>query len=223
MIRPLVCFLVPLSLALVVWSSSSSAAGSPCGSVFELQVPPSDYNDPAHRRAKSEGGTGLLKMVERRHFTPRVEQLIGGQSTALIMADLAYTLDKFPNHHRALYALIRYERRLGGRLPQTGKPFTQSVDCYLERALQLRPNDPQTLQLVGMYHHVNGRYEKAIAAYEQALSIAASPQAHYNAGLAYVELGAYDKAVVYARAAYAAGYPLQGLRSKLEDQGLRLD
>src|SRR5690606_30108360 len=75
-----------------------------------------------------------LPRVEQFHFTPRVEALVGGESTVHIGGDLSFTLRAFPNHPRALYAMTRYSELLGGvsRLPGTQYP----VECYFDRALR---------------------------------------------------------------------------------------
>jgi tetratricopeptide (TPR) repeat protein len=207
-----------LMLLLALQSTVGAAAG--CGDVFDTNIGPFDYSDPSYH--SPNGSVGMLRTVEKAHFTPRVEQLIGGQSTSVMMADIAYTLGKFPNHHRALYSLIKYDKRLGGRLPQTGKSFEQSVECYFQRALQFRPADGNTLQLYGLYHHLNGRHEQARDAYLAAVRYLDSAQVHYNLGLVYLELGNLEQAAEHARRAYTLGHPLPGLRNKLAERGVEL-
>lgn len=46
-----------------------------------------------------------------------------------------------------------------------------------------------------------------------------SAEINYNLGLILIELGELDQAVKYAEQAYALGFPLQGLRTKLQDLG----
>lgn len=46
-----------------------------------------------------------------------------------------------------------------------------------------------------------------------------SAEINYNLGLVCIELGELDEAVKYAEAAYDMGFPLQGLRSKLQKLG----
>lgn len=202
--------------------SIDTLAQRACGSVFEGGANRADYNDGQYHRGRNGGASGLLATVERRHFTPRVESLAGGESSYLI-DDLDYTLSMFPNHHRALVTLVRYDRQLGGRLPQTSKPYPQTVECYFQRALEFRPNDGKTLQILGMYHHMNDRFQKAIDAYQRAAKHTNSAELHYNMGLAYVELEDFDKAKEHALLAYGAGYPLPGLRNRLARNGVELD
>ena len=46
-----------------------------------------------------------------------------------------------------------------------------------------------------------------------------SAEIHYNLGLIYLELGDADRALEQAHAAYALGYPLPGLRNRLQRMG----
>src|SRR4051794_26054278 len=72
-------------------------APSQCGSLANAYGP-FDY--------RSTDKTAL-NMVEGPHFPPKVEALISGNSGP-IGAELGYTLRAFPNHHRALLAVMRY-------------------------------------------------------------------------------------------------------------------
>ena len=78
-----------------------------------------------------------LPVVERRHFTPQVEQLVKGESTLDPMRDVNYTLVRFPNHHRALYSAVRFS--LGEASNSKGN---YSAECYLQRAINFSPSDP---------------------------------------------------------------------------------
>lgn len=209
-----------LLLSLGIIYSQGSFGQSYCGSAGRGAM---DYNDHRYHLGGGQGAAGKLAAVERRHFTPKVEQLISGESTSVLLADLDYTLSMFPNHHRALLALSRYDLKLNGRLPRIDKPYPQTVECYFQRALDFRPNDPGTLQIFGMHHHMNGRYREAIAAYSRAESLMKSPELDYNMGLSYLELKEYDKAREYAIKAYSAGYPLPGLKNRLARQGVTLE
>ena len=42
---------------------------------------------------------------------------------------------------------------------------------------------------------------------------------HYNLGLALIEVGRVDDALMHAQLAYKAGFPLPGLREKLKRMG----
>jgi len=162
-----------------------------------------DYRD------KSEGNQTFLKLVEDFHFTAPVEQLISGQSGHLL-GDLNYTLRRFPNHHRALYAMIRYHR-------QEPQKFTFPPACYLQRAMEYYPSDPLVKTLFGIYLHHNEQYQEALQMYQAALGLFdRSAETHYNIGLLYIDLEDYPKAREHARRAYDLGYQLPGLRRMLE-------
>jgi Tfp pilus assembly protein PilF len=95
-----------------------------------------------------------------------------------------------------------------------------STECFFARARQFAPDDVQVILMQAYYHWKKGDTNGAISLYEAALSIDPdSVDAHYNLGLMYVSQGDYAKASEQARLAYAAGYPLPGLREKLAAAG----
>ncbi len=55
----------------------------------------------------------------------------------------------------------------------------------------------------------------------QAAAVQAGDDAnvHYNLGLAYVDLKQYDKALLSAHKAYQLGFPLMGLKNRLQRAG----
>ena len=63
---------------------------------------PYDYTNPTHFRDK-------LPIVNDYHFNARVENLVGGnkEESSHPGGDLNYVLMAFPNHHRALAAMMR--------------------------------------------------------------------------------------------------------------------
>jgi len=142
-------------------------------------------------RIKTPDNLHFLKMVEDYHFTPQVEQLVSG-STGSILGDLSYVLRRYPNHHRALYALIRHHRA-------SPEKFQFPPECHLRRAAALYPRDSALEQ-----------YQVGLDLFER------SAELHYNLGLLYVDLENYPKAREHARRAYDLGYQLPGLRRKLE-------
>lgn len=184
-----------------------SLEGVPC--VGGLQgYGPYDYTNPRHRRE-------YLPIVERAHFTPQVEKLIKGNRGSLY-EDIDYTLRAFPNHHRALYAMIRYQLRE----KQRPKHFHTPAECYLQRALQFRPDDGNVHLLYGLYLHRMGHLQEARAKYEDTEQYQAeSAQLHYNFGLLLVDLKEYEQAREHAKKAYAAGFMLPGLQRKLKNAG----
>lgn len=207
-----------LALCLVLVSPLTMAQGMQnCGDVFDTEIGPFDYASQADRDK-------ILGTVERRHFTDKVANLISGETGSEIMPDLAYTLGKFPNHYRALQSLMRYEEKLGGKLPQLpNKKFTQSVDCYFQRAFQFRPQDHRLYQLYGIYFYKRQDFNQAVAYFKRAESLMPSAEIFYNLGLAYVELNDLANARQYAQKAYAAQFPLQGLKNKLDAKGIKIE
>ncbi len=212
---------VRLALACVVLLAAGPAAaerapwvgqefsGAPCDGQA-TGFGPFDYTNPTHVREK-------LAIVERNHFTSKVSSLQGGESGGLL-SDIDYTLRAFPNHHRALYTLIRLSTReaLEQRLDQWRTP----PECYLQRAVNFAPEDGRAHTLFGIYLHERGMHERAEAKYRRAIALQArAPEAHYNVGLLLLEMERYEEARRHARKAYSQGYPLPGLRRKLADAG----
>ena len=154
-----------------------------------------------------------LPLVEGAHFTPEVEALIRGKSTTVIGADISYTLGIFPNHHRALYSMMRYSERQGVDKPQGAK---YSVDCFFRRAMDFREDDIQARMLYAMYLVKKNRRKEALQQLEFVESNADDLMTtNYNLGLIYLDLNVYDKALAYAHKAYREGFPLPGLKNRL--------
>lgn len=82
-------------------AGGAGAQSSSCGVMYPTMdyagthYGPFDYNNGEHRR-------GNLPVVERFHFTSKVQSLRGGNTSSTAGGDLSYTLKSFPNHHRAL-------------------------------------------------------------------------------------------------------------------------
>jgi tetratricopeptide (TPR) repeat protein len=175
-----------------------------CGNLAN-SVGPFDYYDRDARPA--------LSNVETNHFTPDVEALRTGKTDVRIIGDIDFVLRHFPNHPRALNAVATYALR-GGQFRKDGIP---SADCYFRRALVIRPEDATVRMLYANYLTRRGSIERAMEQYEEALRLAPeSPEVNYNAGLFFVGQGDIERAKQLASAAYAGGYPLPGLRRKIE-------
>jgi tetratricopeptide (TPR) repeat protein len=196
-----------LALALAAGAQHAHAQagqGDACGNPFVNHFGPWDY-----RTASKEN----LKIVESYHFTPSVEGLIKGATSMNIAADIAYTLGVFPNHVRALIAMVKLGERLKTDQPP-GAHFT--IECYLERAVRFRPDDTVVRILYAQYLGKHGQKDAA----RRELAVAADnakddPFAHYNIGLMYFQLGDYEAAVKQAHEAQALGNPKTGLRDLL--------
>ncbi len=197
------------SLALLCATSSGIGQTSTlaCGSL-ENGYGPFDYRaSDAPRRA----------IVEKFHFTPKVETLQGGSTASTPGGDLAYTLRAFPNHPRALMATIKFsERTKKDPFPEMG----YTVRCWLDRAERFKPDDATVKMLFGIYLIRSGNSREAIPKLEAALELSDNDSnTLYNLGLAYFELKEFDKSLELAHRAYSLGFPLPGLRDKLRRAG----
>lgn len=157
-----------------------------------------------------------LPVVENRHFTPRVEQLKGGETTKNAMGDVNYTLTKFPNHHRALYSAVRFSLgEMGG-----GSRRTYPAECFLQRANFFSPKDPVPYMLYGLYLHLMGQLPQSLEKYQTAERLAPDdPNLLYNIGLVNFDSGNYAESLRYAIKAYNHGMALPGLKRKLQKVG----
>ncbi|MGH7178222.1 MAG: tetratricopeptide repeat protein [Tepidisphaeraceae bacterium] len=97
---------------------------------------------------------------------------------------------------------------------------TYTVECWFDRAVRFTPNDGAVRVLFGIYLLRQGEKQRAITQFEEAQRLAGDdPNIPYNLGLAYFDLGDYEKALAQAHRAYALGFPLPGLRHKLQQAG----
>lgn len=157
-----------------------------------------------------------LGIVEVNHFTPEVESLRSAKS-GYLGGDIDYTLRAFPNHPRALMAMMR----LGEQARTERPPGTlYTVNCYFDRAVRFRPSDAMARLIYGIYLVKQKRQAEALRHLEVAEQFAGdSANVNYNLGLAFLDLGRYDQALKYAHTAYRLGFPLPGLRRKLQEAG----
>ncbi len=174
------------------------------------QYGPFNYDDPEARAKK-------LPIVEQYHFQPEVELLIKGESGVYVGGDLDYVLRAFPNHARALNAMARLAKKEKTNQPR-GARFT--VECYFKRATGFAPEDPMPYMLYGNYLFSESKPDEALEKYKQAEKLDPNnANILYNAGLLYFDMKQYDEALSYAKKAYSLGFPLPGLRNKLEKIG----
>lgn len=157
-------------------------------------------------------------IVEQFHFTPKVEALRAGENSRLLAGDISYTLRAFPNHPRALYAMVRYSQLHGDALRVPGAQFP--VECYFDRALRFTPDDAQVRALYADFLIRHKRSKEARQQLEIAEKLELNPQIEYNLALAWVNLGENEKALVHAKSAYAGGVQFPALREKLVRAGV---
>lgn len=160
---------------------------------------------------------GNRKIVETHHFTAAVERLSSGNTTVTPGPDIAYTLRAMPNHHRALQAMMNlsFKER---RDPPLGSPYT--VECWFKRAIEFRDNDGMAHALYGIFLDKRGRKQEALKELQRAQEVdGENANVMYNLGLVYFDLGDYEQSLRQAHQAYRLGFPLPGLRHKLERAG----
>ena len=170
---------------------------------------PFDYTNAEHRATK-------LPIVEQYHFTPNVEMLQSGNFGHL-GGELDYTIKAFPNHHRALNALVHLALR-----DKTTKPkgTVANVECYLDRAAKFQPKDGMVRLIFANYLLKQNKISLAQEQFESAEALMPNNMnVEYNFGLYYFERKNYDKAYEYAKKAYDHGFPLPGLKNKLAKVG----
>src|SRR5262249_11944310 len=144
-----------------------------------------------------------------------VESLVKG-STAPLPMDIDYTLRQIPNHYRALSAIARWD------LDHPRKPDAKyyTVECYFQRAFAFRPDDPMPYFMYGVYLHRKKSYDIALQYYRKANTLGMNnSEFDYNMGLLYLDMNDIKQAQAYADKAYSQGYPLAGLRNRLERAG----
>jgi len=157
-----------------------------------------------------------LPLVERRHFTLQVEQLVRGETTQNAMGDVRYTLVRFPNHHRALYSAVRFSLSSSDEAMRRRYP----AECFLQRAIHFSPRDPVPLMLYGLYLHRLGKLDQSLQKYQLAEELAPNDtNLLYNLGLVHFDRKNYDVSHRYAVKAYSQGIALPGLKRKLEQAG----
>lgn len=208
----LICSAAAVDRALAQGSApwvGSTLEGMPCPSPQQGYGPFDYLNRGALRKQ--------LKLVEDYHFTPEVENLVRG-TTGTVVGDLGYTLRAWPNHHRALNAMMREQaRRSEAYLRGENVP---PLECYLQRAMNYSPGDSTVRMLYAMFLHRKGLLERALAQYEAGEQLAPKDmQLLYNKGLLLLDMQRFDEARRVADRVYEAGFPLPGLRRRLAEAG----
>lgn len=199
----LLCSMVISGLSL-----AQGQTGSPCGDPFRNHYGPYDYRVTTPQQRA---------IVENVHFTPAVESLRSGNTSMGPGGDLDYTLNVYPNHHRALMSMMKFAVRERNARPG-GVQFT--IECRFERAERFRPDDAMVKVIHGLYLIQTSKPADAISKLEQARELDSNnANVHYNLGLAYFDLKKFDQALASAHTAYAQGFPLPGLRDKLKRAG----
>ncbi|OEY69982.1 tetratricopeptide repeat protein [Rheinheimera salexigens] len=146
---------------------------------------------------------------------------VAGNAGSLI-GDLDFVLKVFPNHPYALSVMADLQHRPGFSRQHSLRRdrYYPTLNCYFLRAMHVAPNDPNVLLIQAITQHKQKDYQGAKVSYLKALAIKPdAAEVHYNLGLLLIKLGETREALNHAHSAYALGYPLSGLRDKLQSQG----
>lgn len=166
----------------------------------------------------SPSAQARIRGIESNHLNAGVENLERGQSTANVGGDLRFILSIIPNHHRAMNALMRLALRDKTETPAESGPLT--VKCWLHRATVFSPDDGQSYLVHGVYLARLGQKLAALEQLQRAFKLMPDDaNVNYNLGLVYFDDKKYESALEHAKRAYAAGFPLPGLRQKLIQAG----
>ena len=110
-------------------------------------------------------------------------------------------------------------RLLPGGIWRTVSPRSASPgpECFFRRAIGFTPDRPDRTRLFATYLHRAGRFPDAVAEYQAAEKKGdVSAELFYNRGLLHLDMGNVPAARADAERAYALGYPLPGLKNKLQ-------
>lgn len=155
-----------------------------------------------------------LRYHEYYHIQPATKHMEAGKLNMDVMNNLHFVLHKVPNDHRALSLLLQWDKA-GGQDPRYKPPV-----CYFIWAQEFAPTDDLVLKYGGLLFYSHGDIERASRWWGEALKLdPGSTEVHYNLGLVAFDQGRYEDARKHAQVAYSGGYPLAGLRDKLQSVG----
>jgi hypothetical protein len=203
-----------LFVSLGVSTALAQTGQQACGNPFRNHFGPFDFRTVAPE---------TRKMVEDFHFTPGIQSMTQPRNTMMrdMAKDVAYTLEVFPNHPRALLVMHRLSLRWKSD-PAPGTSLT--VECWFDRAIRFRPDDTVVRSLYAQYLGGVNRRQDAAAQLKLASEHAKdNPLAHYNIGLVAMEAGLTDLALQQAHRARALGFPRQELVEQLRKANAWVD
>ncbi|MBK9270492.1 MAG: tetratricopeptide repeat protein [Saprospiraceae bacterium] len=179
-------------------SSNSAKINNAVGGILLDQV--KDLKDSsAIRKNIVKAKTHLLKAIDLHPFYFDAYNLLGNAHFMSKEYDIAaqkyeFVLKYLPEDSEALNNL-HLTLRENGRNKGMVENNPQAAILLLNRALQLKPDDPETISLLGVGHGVMGDYTKAIEYFNQVLSMQPeSAEAHFNLYLTYMNMGNTQKA-----------------------------
>jgi len=203
-----ICSISPATLAwladtLAPWVGTT-LDGKSCKS-GQVSFGPYDY-------LEREKNLAALEVVEESHFSTDVENLIGSE-TESPTNNIHYTLQAWPNHHRALNSALQYRLQ---NLRNWPLGIVPPAECYLQRAIKFSPKDPRPYMMYGVLLQKVKQFDKALNAYRAANRLLPNDViTQYNMGMTLVALKKYKEAAQLAQKVYSAGFPLPALKNKL--------
>lgn len=157
--------------------------------------------------------SGLHENVHRYHLRQGHEKAERG-AYQYAMNEANFILARFPNDPEGL--------KLAMKIALDWPNNERGAMPYFRKALDRYPQHAETWLIYGVYLHRLGTPAEAVEAYRSAIERDANlADAHYNLGLALLELDEVDAASDAAQRAYDLGHPLPGLRKKLGSAGAR--
>jgi tetratricopeptide (TPR) repeat protein len=204
-------FSYPLILIAALLFGSQETALASCGTLASTSsTGRHDYRDPKARAR-------FLNMVESHHFRPEIESLTDSRAVRFVARDISYTLNVFPNHHRALDTMSRLSIKVGSEQPDGSN---HDVICWFQRAAAWRPDDGMVRMVLGVHLQRIGKTADAIKHTEAALRLEpGNARIQYQLGLLYLSAGDLDNAERYGHEAYAGGYTNGELIDALKKKG----
>jgi len=203
-------------------SAHSQTSASICGDLAN-GFGPFDYRKYAGtaewNRHQTNDQNNPLYLVHSAHFRPEMEALShGGQGPKSdVGPELDYTLRAFPNHHRALDAMVRLSERLKMDAPRGAR---YNVECWFDRALRFQPDDPIARMIFTNFLIKKNRKPEAMQQLETVLKLAKDNAfTHHNVGLLYFDLGEHQLALTQAHKSIELGLNRPNLREKLQSIG----
>ena len=182
-------------------------------------------NSSAAEQPRVKAADWAVKDNFQAHLGPAISTMnteLGQGRGGSVSANLHFTLEHFPNHPKALEVLVNYAFVIKQR--PRHRPLVSPPECYLERAIDFAAKDPVPRSLYGIYLFRLKKYDLALAKLDGAAALnPTSSEINYNRGLVLFKLGRFEEAREAARKAYAARYPLPGLRRMLAAKGFDLN
>lgn len=183
--------------------------------LIALAAPGTSFGQPAnHDYYFDRSNTSLLQVLGNveSHHLPQGAQKARERRYEAALADYEFILRYFPNHPKALLAL--------GELCTAWRSPKCNAEEWFARGIAINPQVAGTYTVHGIYLLRQRRANEAIENLKQAVALdTSSLNAHYNLGLAYLELKQHELANEHGQKAYALGAPVPGLRDKLKRAG----